>query len=203
MALRVFPAIPAPIFSMLGGRDKDAESFQLQPAPGPAGTLFLQGQGRAATEQIPSPCGAAISLGRSIPLGAWGTAATASPFHFPESSSAPDFHFLAPKGREMRQNICAFSAGRCRVCLHPSPVFSQTCLPEHPSMLCLLPVPQSLRSISSSVLCLVSIVSGHATPSHPMAIPLLRSPPCVVSDCRSVQAEAPRQDQRRRWDKRQ
>lgn len=203
MALRVFPAISAPIFSMLGGRDKDAESCQLQPALGPAGTLFLQGQGRAVAEQIPSPHRAAISLDRLISLGARGTAASASPFHLPESSSTPDFHLLAPKGREMRQNICAFSAGGCRVCLHPSPVFSQRCLPEYPSMLCLLPVPRCLGSTSSSVLCLLSIVSGHATPSHPMAVPLLRSPPCMVGDCRSLQAEAPRQELHRHWDKRQ
>lgn len=60
----VFPAIPAPIFSMLGGRDKDAESCQLQPALGPVGTLFLQGWGTAAAEQTPSPHGVAISLGQ-------------------------------------------------------------------------------------------------------------------------------------------
>lgn len=49
----------------------------------------------------------------------------------------------------MRQNICAFSAGGCRLCLHPSSPFSQRCLPERPSMLCLLPLPQT-RSTSSS-----------------------------------------------------
>jgi len=63
VALRVFPAIPAPILSILGGREKDAESCQLQSAPGPVGTLFLQGRGRAVTEQILSPHRAIISLG--------------------------------------------------------------------------------------------------------------------------------------------
>lgn len=191
MAFGVFTSIPATIFSMLGGRDKDAESCQLQPSPGPAGTFFLQDQRRAATEQIPSPHGAAINLGRLIPLGAWGTAATASLFHLPESSSTPDPHLLAPKAGEIRQNICAFSAGGCRVCLHPSPVFSQRCLPGHPSMLCLLPMPQSLRSTSqlSSLFGFHSLWPCNSIP--PMAIPLLQSPPCVVGECRAMQAEAP------------
>lgn len=50
-------------FLCAGGQGQDAESCQLQPALDPVVTFFLQDQGRAAAEQIPSPHRAAISLG--------------------------------------------------------------------------------------------------------------------------------------------